>query len=792
MMDNVLEKRVISDFSDALSEDNEAALRFATSTRFEHKALRSDDAFGDLEIIDLPDGKLKIVKTEEIDASTRNVIVEDESEEKYQIRIVKDDAKGRWVVDDVFFRQQKRGTRVTKAATEVLDLVLSIREFLDTWQSEDRTAIMASASSDLRPVLEKVPDAWLAELSHRITSEYDESAKARTPEVQLNENDAVVQLPATHGSMLMKIVKEDDIWRVADIEIRNRREEGHPGSLLRQADAAVCVSEFLRAWRLNNNAALESVASPSLFNGTLSIADLSLVAMPDADDKSSNFSMESYVGKMTVLVPSDTSIVRFDLEERPPLKRTSARRETADLDDLREGPTSFLVGNVLLYDRSSGQQQSLTTIFTAPARASIFLSLLQEGDLPMLQQLSSIRLNKAVWDRMSPPTLSMIPMDNVPSGEFRVLQSRMRGLGAELEMQSDSGQVVAVTLVDENGTLKVDNIEYPDLAMSTVSFSERMELMIPVVEFAAAWGRRDLEQVRRASSTQFNRLVWSNMATLPENMSTLPTVLLAPVTSSRIQGEAAIVVLRNSAGQAARVQLVAERDLWMVDEVSVSNEAGLAMDVRSSLRQKIAETILQQTPGVIQASSVQRATSEENFGGSINRRHGRVIRADGSAIDQLEGGSLVPSPGRSAVRNDVVIPGLESSSSALAPGLSPGKSGSDNSGSNNAGFGSSVRRFDGAPAPAPVDMTPALPVNSPAENQSQRQTPQNYEMAARHSPGIDMTAAVPPGIPGRPHSSPSGTGQNETTPRPTRAALEHAAPVKRERGVLFFGGADAR
>ena len=36
-----LEQRIVNQFSDALQEDNEAALRRTVSTRFEQKALRS-------------------------------------------------------------------------------------------------------------------------------------------------------------------------------------------------------------------------------------------------------------------------------------------------------------------------------------------------------------------------------------------------------------------------------------------------------------------------------------------------------------------------------------------------------------------------------------------------------------------------------------------------------------------------------------------------------------------------------------------------------------------------------
>ena len=49
-----LEQRVIEQFTDALDEENEPALRRVASTRFETTAMRSDDVLSDLRVLRLP------------------------------------------------------------------------------------------------------------------------------------------------------------------------------------------------------------------------------------------------------------------------------------------------------------------------------------------------------------------------------------------------------------------------------------------------------------------------------------------------------------------------------------------------------------------------------------------------------------------------------------------------------------------------------------------------------------------------------------------------------------------
>ena len=107
---HVTENRAITQFTDALVEDNEKAFRRSVSTRFEQRAMRSADAWKDLDIMKLPKVKLEIDDSTSVDENTFETIAKDEKGTKYQFKITRDTEKRRWVVDDVLVRQQKKGT----------------------------------------------------------------------------------------------------------------------------------------------------------------------------------------------------------------------------------------------------------------------------------------------------------------------------------------------------------------------------------------------------------------------------------------------------------------------------------------------------------------------------------------------------------------------------------------------------------------------------------------------------------------------------------------------------------
>ncbi|MEZ6040078.1 MAG: hypothetical protein R3C20_06210 [Planctomycetaceae bacterium] len=626
-----MEQRVVTTFADALKEDNEPALRRAVSSRFEQKALRSETAFRDLEIVSLPRTDLTVVETEVVDDVTRRLVVMDEDEEKFQMKLVRDSQKDCWVVDDVITRQQQKGTRSARSCTEVMDLLLTLREFLETWKQGDRDAMLSVLDPEMRSSLEILPEPWMHQLAGRITSEY-EVAMARRPEAQLNGDDATVKLPAKTGFLMVKVQRIDDRWLISNVELISRRDKDHPGSIGRQARAMIAVTTFLKSYNANDLATLEKATDHEFFQGALQYSDLSMIPMPSHDNAPDDFEIKAYGDQLTVMIPGKENMYRLDLMS---VADAGASGRKLDKVGSKTDIDAFVVREVTLYDRQTMQQRNLSSAFTGPARASLFMTALQQRDLQMLRAASTQSLSQGTWHRLKDAHASLLRIPDVPVGEMQHQGSRVRGQNTELDFVTDNGQVFSIILTDENGDLKVDDVQYPNSMAEVVSLKNQVSLAVPILECALAWQQGSLSEVQEVSSLQFNRLVWSNVDELPVGYIDIPDLLSLPVSRYQMTEDSAIAVLKAGEGQSANVRLVPEHGRWLIDDISFQNSAGQVVDIRSTMRKEIAQRFLESPSGVIQraghlVSEPQEIRSQMSYtigsnpGGNDIRRPGNL------------------------------------------------------------------------------------------------------------------------------------------------------------------------
>ena len=641
---HALEQRVVNEFVEALQEDNEAALRKTVSTRFEQKAMRSRTAFQDLEILKLPEEQLTVVEAEETDDQNRVVVVAEEDGTKYQFLLTRDDQKRRWVVDDVKTRQKKKGTRSARSTTEVMDLLLTLREFLDTWQTGGRDEVLSVTSAGLRSTLQELPEPWLHQLIRRVNAEY-ETGMARRPEAQLSNDEAVVKLPAKNGFLLVKMSREVDVWRVADVEIHNRKIQDHPGSISRQASAMNTVTRFLHGYQKQDLNELKLTSTANFYEGSLQFGDLSMISLPPAEHAPDNFEIRAFAGQLTVMIPQGKDIVRLDLTE--PVTEKNRRTASSEVVVDPAERNRFLVGEVIIYDQQTAQQRNLSSAFTAPTRAMVFMSALEDRNLEMLQQISTLDFSKGTWDRVNRDLFAGISLDGIPSGELKLENSRVRGSRTELDFLAETGQVLSVILTDENGQIKVDDVQYPDgvtAAAGAVSLRNRMELVIAMTELADAWRRQDLAGVQKACSGDFNRLVWSNLSSLPSEFADLPARLTATLQQSQVSGRQAEVVLNpaTDSQSATTVRLLAQQGHWLVDEISFNSIDGARVELRSSLRQDLAQRFLREARGQIQQVAHRSDQTEEDPLSSSASEGGGVTQARAEFTGPAGGNLTLP------------------------------------------------------------------------------------------------------------------------------------------------------
>lgn len=585
---SLMEQRVVEQFADAMREENEPALRRITSSRFEEKALRSDDVLHDLRVLNLPTDELSVVEVKELNETRREVIVKEESGGKYQFHLVLDPAKSLWVVDDVVVRQRSKGTQVTKSTTEVMDLLMTLREFLDVWETGSREEILAMTSPDLTAALQQLPDTWMQALTKRIASSY-EDGMARKPEANLNINDAVVKLPSKNGHLMIRLVRNSNAWMVDDVEAHNHRETNHPGSIKRQADAMNMVNGFLTAYGSEQTESLESMTTKTFYGSTLEMADLSLVSLPRPEDVPAEFDIRAYENLLTFMLPAGKEIVRLDLEEQLSEIPDAVRNE---IDGLPENGPRFLVRDVKLYEKGTERQRSLAAVFTAPTRASLFLKALADRDHQILSQVSTNEFAKGTWKRATPQILAQLPIPDFYDEQLKLTDSHSIGNRTELEFENGSGMAMSCSLTDQNGFLKVDDIQYPNEQGQVTSLKSRLELAVPILEVSNAWVTNDVVQLQKACSSDFNRLVWSHLQGVPKRFASTSVLLRSPIIETRVTQERATVRLADGSGMPVTARLLQEHGYWVVDELQVTENNGVLVGVRETLRSQISAKLV--------------------------------------------------------------------------------------------------------------------------------------------------------------------------------------------------------
>jgi hypothetical protein len=157
-------QRAVTAFARSLESKDIAQLKAHSSKEFEDRALRLPEAVQDLKLTNLPQGKVKVISIEEQGRDARLVKVEfGDTKKTADFRLTRERSSGRWVVDDVIVATSKNSekTQVTRSVTEQMNLLLSVRELITEWQSDDRERILAASTPELRKDLGRRP-GWTA------------------------------------------------------------------------------------------------------------------------------------------------------------------------------------------------------------------------------------------------------------------------------------------------------------------------------------------------------------------------------------------------------------------------------------------------------------------------------------------------------------------------------------------------------------------------------------------------------------------------------------------------------
>ena len=559
---NMVESRTIAAFSEALQEEDVDSLRDVTSSRFEEKSLRHEDSVKDFSVLRIPKGDVEIVDVDHISDTEKRVTGQIGKSKSRRLRylLVRDEKTGKWVVDDVYIKKQKNGVESTRAVTELMDLVTTVREFIDAWDTGSRSSILRMADPEFGTLLGSLPDEYLMRLAKQTIGDRADS-KIR-PEAQMDEDVALVRLPGKSGQMIISFTKIRDQWLISDLAVESRKDKDHISSVKQMATVLRSASVFLDSYSVGDKKKLKTVTMKTFFENSLEPAILSTVQLPTASQAASTYQVKLQSGFADFMVATENDLVKLSLSKVEGEDSTTAAQ--------------YLIDDVTIYEIDGNQEKRLSAMFLSHAMIELYAEALSLRELQTVQMMSTPEFKQRVWDRVDERLMMQLPMPEIENASPKILTTVFMGAVTEVTVRQGSRALVYV-LQDHEGELLVKDVLLP-VSGRPNSLCKTLETMVPVVQFANALSAQSIDDLRQLSSRDLNRKVWHRAKQLPSIGLKPHEHFAVPLMSLDMNDDLALVGLGDDQ-YGAKVRLVREGERFVVDDVK--------MIAGSEIRQRI-------------------------------------------------------------------------------------------------------------------------------------------------------------------------------------------------------------
>ena len=566
---NLVESRTIAAFSEALEEEDVDSLRDVTSSRFEEKSLRHENSVKDFSVLQIPKGDVEIIDVDYISDDEKRVTgqIGKSKSRRLRYRLVRDEKTGKWVVDDVYIKKQKNGISSTRAVTELMDLVTTVREFIDAWDSGSRSDMLRMADPEFGTLLGSLPEAYLLRLAKQAIGDRAES-KVR-PVAQMDEDVALVKLPGKSGQMIISFTKIRDRWLISDLAVESRKDKEHISSVKQMATVLRSAAVFLNSYSTGDKKTLKTVTMKSFFENSLEPAILSTVQLPTDSQAASTYQVKLQSGFADFMVATDDELVKLSL-----LRIEGEDSNTA---------VKYLVDDVTIYEIDGNQEKRLSALFLSHAMVELYAEALSLRELQTVRMMSTADFKQRVWQRIDEPLMMQLPMPEIENAKPKILTSVFMGAVTEVTVRQGSRALVYV-LQDRDGKLLVKDVLLP-VSGRPNSLCKTLETMVPVIQFANSLSQRNIEALQQFSSRDLNRKVWHKAKQIPSIGLRLHEHFAVPLMSLDMNDDLAIVGLGDDQ-YGARVRLIREGDRFVVDDVKLvaGSEIKQRIDLKEAMQ----------------------------------------------------------------------------------------------------------------------------------------------------------------------------------------------------------------
>ena len=558
---HLVETRAIEQFTQAIVAEDLGELKGATSDDFSRIALRDDAAIEELKVLRIPDGKVTVLEVKEVSDDEKTVFVDvgedDARKQRLRYRLVRDEGRRKWVVDDLDIVKKRKNMTSVKPITEQMDLLLTVREFDSAWRSGDRRQVLAVTTGDFRNELARLPPGYLLEVAREVVGTAPRSS--RHPEAHLDDNVAVVRLPRAVGVLTLNLKQVDERWRVTDAALEARKNEDAILSVRKKIAVVNSADAFLDAYRDQKQDALSQLSTPQFFKGAIRLASLSAVALPDLRKAGTTFEADVQGTHANLTVTTDNSVVNISM----------LREERDSVDDA----VGYRVDDVTIYDlfgQNSKQGKRLSALFSARAIPVIYSEALATRDIETLRINSTLDLNQRVWNALHPHSLRGLPMHIYGEGRPEIVKTEFNG-PITLVTVIDGGRQVVFDIRDIKGQMLVHDVRTQTPGLPE-SMKDTLELFVPLQNYISGVENASLATVQRSASWDFNRRVWHQVRSMPLESRSIVRNLRAPLASIQRTREQAMLRFGNDEF-GARVIFVNEHGRYLIDEINAVVDA---------------------------------------------------------------------------------------------------------------------------------------------------------------------------------------------------------------------------
>ena len=564
----VLTQQAVDRFSKSLESKDQTGLKLAVSDNFEHRALRREEAIRDLQIINIPTGKNKIIEIEEVSKDEVRAKVEigkNKAAREVIYTLTRDPKIQRWVVDDVTLKQDTGRGEATRSVIDQLDLVMSVREFVDAWHSQEPEKILSVAAPELREQLEPLPTAWLTQLAGHVAQQTPQQKSLR-PDARLKDDSAFVQV----GTVTVQFQLVDGHWYVRDAALKD--DENTVRSALKLATALRQSQEFLNAYAEGDKERLSKVATPAFHDTCLVSADLSQAPVPGKELFEKPYEARQQKDSMDLILKSSTGAVVLSLDVQS--KTGSGTPEKSALPRISE---------VTLAEDGTREAKRLSSVFLHEAVVNLYSEALVARDIPRLQSMSTIEFRERVWNRVRPDVMKALPLPEIEAAEPEIFHVTYAGAKTEVTVTQGT-RALTYVLRSQPGRMEIEDVLIP-VENRPSSLKLTVENLIPVYEFIAGVESNSIQRVSHSSSESFNAMIWSQLSEVPDLGFDPIELLTLPLTGMKIDDKLARLQFGN-AKLGAEVQISRDEgetrihDMTLITGVGQNNRHELLATMR--------------------------------------------------------------------------------------------------------------------------------------------------------------------------------------------------------------------